>query len=222
MLVHSTLRQSPLTSLPLVALHTAYNQAVGWPHSDVPTSPETGRWPAGLLAAVLENHRHNCLLWRQEDLARRVRAADADIVANKRQIDAHNQARNNAIEKMDECLLLALGLVDANTVHCINPISQVVQAARLNSETAGSMVDRMSITSLKIRAMQLQTQRTDADENHIESARQKLVRLEEQQSDLGHCLDTLLADSLAGRAYFKIYRQFKMYNDPAYNLELRV
>jgi hypothetical protein len=31
------------------------------------------------------------------------------------------------------------------------------------------------------------------------------------------CLDMLLADVLAGRAYFKVYRQFKMYNDPALN-----
>jgi hypothetical protein len=31
------------------------------------------------------------------------------------------------------------------------------------------------------------------------------------------CLDALLADAAAGRAYFKVYRQFKMYNDPRFN-----
>jgi hypothetical protein len=41
--------------------------------------------------------------------------------------------------------------------------------------------------------------------------------LEEQRSDLASCLDQLLADSKAGRAYFKVYRQFKMYNDPRFN-----
>lgn len=213
--------QVPLTSSQVLALHTAYNQAAGWPQADVPASPEAAQWPVGLLAAVLENHRRNCLLWCEEDLARRVRAADADIVANKRQIDAHNQARNNAIEQVDECLLLALGLVDASTVQCVNPVSRVAQTARLNSETAGSMIDRLSITSLKVRAMQLQTLRTDVDAAHIDSARQKWMRLQEQQRDLGHCLDALLAECLAGRAYFKIYRQFKMYNDPAYNSALR-
>lgn len=211
----------PLTSTQVVALHTAYNQAADWPHAQALPGPDAAHWPAGLWAAVLENHRRNSLLWCEEDLARRVRAADADIVANKRHIDAHNQARNNAIEQMDECLLLALGLVDARTVQGVNPVSRVLPTARLNSETAGSMVDRLSITSLKVRAMQLQTQRTDVDAAHIEAAQQKCLRLQEQQTDLGHCLDTLLADCLAGRAYFKIYRQFKMYNDPAYNPALR-
>ena len=27
----------------------------------------------------------------------------------------------------------------------------------------------------------------------------------------------MLADSLAGKAYFKVYRQFKMYNDARFN-----
>jgi hypothetical protein len=34
------------------------------------------------------------------------------------------------------------------------------------------------------------------------------------------CLDLLLAEARAGRAYFKLYRQFKMYNDPALNPQL--
>jgi hypothetical protein len=29
------------------------------------------------------------------------------------------------------------------------------------------------------------------------------------------CLDSLLTEARAGRAYFKVYRQFKMYNDPS-------
>jgi len=38
-----------------------------------------------------------------------------------------------------------------------------------------------------------------------------------QRRDLLSCLDALLQDAQAGRAYFKVYRQFKMYNDPALN-----
>ena len=45
----------------------------------------------------------------------------------------------------------------------------------------------------------------------------KLARLIEQRRDLAACLDQLLADSQAGLAHFKIYRQFKMYNDPTLN-----
>ena len=38
--------------------------------------------------------------------------------------------------------------------------------------------------------------------------------------DLAGCLDALLADAAAGRAWFKVYRQFKMYNDPQLNPQL--
>ena len=48
-------------------------------------------------------------------------------------------------------------------------------------------------------------------------ARDKLARLALQRDDLGRCLDTLLAHAADGRAFWRIYRQFKMYNDPTLN-----
>ncbi len=38
-----------------------------------------------------------------------------------------------------------------------------------------------------------------------------------QRADLARCLDTLLARAAEGRAYWRVYRQFKMYNDAALN-----
>ena len=81
----------------------------------------------------------------------------------------------------------------------------------------GAIMDRLSILSLKIYHMRKQTQRVDVSAEHIKTCRAKLDRLMTQRRDLGSCLDALLADLLAGRAYFKIYRQFKMYNDPTLN-----
>lgn len=166
---------------------------------------------------IAVNHFHNRSLWAQEDLARRTQAPDAEIVANKRAIDRHNQARNDAIERIDEFLLSALGLVDPATLASALPRSTVAAGARLNSETAGSMLDRISILGLKIAAMREQTQRTDVDEAHRLACAERLQRLVQQRDDLGACYDELLADSRAGRAYFKVYRQFKMYNDPRLN-----
>jgi hypothetical protein len=71
--------------------------------------------------------------------------------------------------------------------------------------------------ALKVNAMQAQTERTDVDAGHVAASRVKLDRLQQQRGDLGACLDALLADAQAGRAYFKVYRQFKMYNDPRFN-----
>ncbi len=168
--------------------------------SEPPTAGPLWPW-------IATNHRHNCALWAEEDLARRQQASDAEIVANKRAIDRHNQARNDATERVDEALLSALGLLD----------QAPTSGARLNSETAGSMIDRLSIMSLKIKAMQAQVARTDVDDAHRQACAERLARLHLQRTDLGACLDALLSDAANGRAYFKVYRQFKMYNDPSLN-----
>lgn len=163
------------------------------------------RYGEGLWHFLEINHRFNNLLWDEEDLARRVHVADSEIAANKRAIDTYNQRRNDAIEKMDELILSAIAT------------SQPVQAGRLNSETAGSMIDRLSILSLKIFHMGLQTKRQDASADHVAICEAKVARLKEQRADLASCLEQLLTDCVAGDAHYKVYRQFKMYNDPNLN-----
>lgn len=160
---------------------------------------------AGVWKFIELNHRFNNLLWDEEDLARRKHVPDSEIAANKRAIDRYNQQRNDAIENIDDLLLQRLAGVTPR------------DNAWLNSETAGSIIDRLSIVSLKIHHMRLQTQRTDVEAAHIDTCTQKLNRLIEQRSDLQYCLDTLLQAASHGQARFKIYRQFKMYNDPTLN-----
>ena len=185
-----------------------------WPQQEpAPGNEPLWRW-------VQSNHRNNSLLWAEEDLARRTTVADAEIAANKRAIDGYNQARNDATERVDELLLLALGLVDEASARSDAPVAGVPAGARLNSETAGSMIDRLSIMSLKMKAMSEQTMRSDVDEAHRTASKLKLARLQQQRSDLAACLDELLADAAAGKAYFKVYRQFKMYNDAQLNPQL--
>jgi hypothetical protein len=167
-----------------------------------------GREPAAasdLWRAIEDNHRNNRLLWDQEDLARRRLAPDSEIAGNKRAIDRYNQQRNDAIERIDELL----SNLFSESMHS--------KGARLSSETPGAMIDRLSILSLKIRQMGLQTLRQDVDRAHIDACSQKLARLNEQRTDLAACLDRLLAECARGEGCFKIYRQFKMYNDPKLN-----
>jgi hypothetical protein len=206
------------TSLPqaseITALHDRLLASSAWPNEQI-AAPEGELW-----SWVQANHRFNSLLWAEEDLARRTTVADAQIAANKRAIDGYNQARNDATERVDEILLVALGLVTADSARSDSPLAQVPAGARLNSETAGSMIDRLSIMALKAFAMRQQTERSDVNEDHRAASTVKLQRLQQQRGDLAACLDTLLADAAAGRAYFKVYRQFKMYNDPRFNPEL--
>jgi len=165
-----------------------------------PTGIPAGAWPW-----IEANHRCNRMLWDEEDLARRRDVADAAIAANKRAIDGYNQRRNDAIEKIDEALLARL--------------TAVVPAADAwhNSETAGSMVDRLSILALKIFHMQAEATRADASDEHRALCRERLARLLLQRNDLARCFDTLLARAVEGRAFWRVYRQFKMYNDAALN-----
>lgn len=163
------------------------------------------RFESGVWRYIELNHRYNSLLWDEEDLARRKDVPDSEIAANKRAIDGYNQKRNDAIENIDEILLQRLATITPD------------RDAWLNSETAGSIIDRLSILSLKSFHMAIQTRRTDAAPDHISACEQKLARLMEQRADLQTCLNTLLAAAQAGKAYFKIYRQFKMYNDPTLN-----
>lgn len=179
--------------------HDSCTGRKGWARESQPQHND-GAWKYIEL-----NHRYNSLLWEEEDQARRRDVADSEIAANKRAIDGFNQKRQDAIERIDEELLARLSGI------------QPAADAWRNSETAGSMIDRLSILSLKTYNMQLQTQRTDAGPEHIEACRQKLQILVTQRRDLQQCLDRLLAEAVKGRAFFRVYRQFKMYNDPTLN-----
>ncbi|MEX1184498.1 MAG: DUF4254 domain-containing protein [Gemmatimonadota bacterium] len=84
------------------------------------------------------------------------------------------------------------------------------------AETVGSLVDKISIMELKIHHMREQADRTDADADFRAGCQRRLAIMLTQRNDLAEELSALLADIAAGRARPKIYRQFKMYNDPAY------
>ncbi|MBU6486052.1 MAG: DUF4254 domain-containing protein [Betaproteobacteria bacterium] len=163
----------------------------------------------GVWRWIEANHRCNTLLWDEEDLARRVDVADAAIAANKRAIDRYNQQRNDAVERIDEALLERIAHV------------KPLMGARLHSETAGAMVDRLSILSLKTFHMDREARRGDASDAQRAAWRERHARLELQRGDLERCLDALLDEAAAGHAFWRVYRQFKMYNDSDLNPYLR-
>jgi hypothetical protein len=206
MLDASSLLQA-LTAAAVTDFHDACLADPQWP---VAQDAAQARLPQQGVAAeiwqwLLTNHHYNSALWAEEDLARRTQADAADIAANKRHIDRFNQARNDAMERIDDAVLR--GTVDWPRA----------PEARLSSETVGAMIDRLSILALKIYHMGLQTERSDVAATHRESARAKWQQLQTQRADLARCLDRLLHEMAQGQAYFKIYRQFKMYNDPTLN-----
>jgi hypothetical protein len=89
------------------------------------------------------------------------------------------------------------------------------------AETVGSLADKLTIIELKIYHMREQAQRQDVEEPFRQRCNDRLAVMMEQRDDLATELTTLLADISAGRVKPKVYRQFKMYNDPQYKQEKR-
>jgi hypothetical protein len=183
----------------IVDLHR--DSVVRWHHCDVDNPYDD------FLALVCRQHQCNFLLWHQEDLARCPQASDAQIAAVKRAIDKLNQQRNDGIETLDDYLIRQLAAWGT----CLRP------RAKMNTETPGSVIDRLSVLALRMYHMDEQGQRPDVDEDHRAEAVRKLAILRRQHQDLSKSLAQLLKDIFAGRKDLKVYRQFKMYNDAALN-----
>ncbi len=160
----------------------------------------------GLLRIACHQCSLNYLLWHEEDAARSPLADDAEIALVKRTIDQLNQQRNDYVELIDDWIATALQEVG------IDPCD-----APMNTETPGSVIDRLAILTLRIYHLQEHIQRQDVTAEHRESVRKKLVICLEQRADLASSLERLAQDLLLGRRRHKIYRQFKMYNDPTLN-----
>lgn len=184
----------------VIELQATYTEQ--W-HHDRSVMPNSSDQSVNL---IVEQHGYNFDLWHEEDKAREPNAKDSDIAHVKRNIDALNQNRNDAITEIDELLEKTLFASISNR----NDLPW-------NSETIGSIVDRLSIASLKVFHMQEQVERTDASNEHIESCKQKVFQLAIQRDDLAKALQEFVNDVLAGRKQNKLYRQFKMYNDPSLN-----
>jgi hypothetical protein len=163
-----------------------------------------------LRGRLCDLHRFNFLLWHEEDIARSPAVSDARIAAVKRAIDGYNQARNDAIEKVDDWLigdLAARGIVAA-------------PGAPAATETPGAALDRLSILELRRYHMREQAERADASPEHRARAADKLVVLDLQRDHLIEALDRLLGEIYAGQRPLRVFRQMKMYNDPTMNPHL--
>ena len=84
------------------------------------------------------------------------------------------------------------------------------------AETIGALVDKLTIIELKIYHMREQAQREDVDHEFRARCEGRLDVMREQRDDLANELTELATDIGGGRVIPKVYRQFKMYNDPQY------
>jgi hypothetical protein len=189
-----------LSAMKVTLLHDQCT--IAW-HHETPVVLPPG---IGLEHALTEQHLANFQLWHAEDVARTPQASDHDIARTKRFIDEANQRRNDLTEQCDVLLLEFLRRHDLPS-----------RGAEQHSESPGLILDRLSILSLKLFHTREEIDRPGAPPGHAARNEERLRILAEQRDDLAAALDRLWQQILNGERSFKLYRQLKMYNDPALN-----
>lgn len=172
----------------LSAVRQFYDMALSW-HCKEPTTQCAA---GGIAAKALHLHAMNFGLWHHEDAVRRPSINDHEVARRKRCIDDLNTRRNAAIEDLDVTLLDRL---HPNQ----NP------DATLHTETPGTIVDRLSVLTLRIL--------------HSDSAQhcsRRRALLEDQYDDLFSGLEQFLARVRRGDLRFKLYRQYKSAGQRSY------
>ena len=188
------------------AISVFQESILGWHEHLKPTENPYGENSIKFL--LYKKNQIDTIQWHKEDEIRRTDLDVQELIAIKRDIDKLNQDRTELVELIDDYFVSYFQKFP------------VLANAHLNSETPAWMLDRMSILELKIWHMTEQTARNDVQESHIMQTSQKLEILISQRNDLSFCLDQFLNDRTKGTAWFKVYRQMKMYNDEKLNPSL--
>ncbi len=169
-------------------------------------APCVNPYEKGSLEAIFyDKNWVDAVQWHLEDIIRDPEIDPREALELKRRIDRSNQVRTDMVEDIDTWFRDQYKDV------------ATLPEATINTESPAWALDRLSILALKIWHMREQAERTDASEEHLAKSRAKLAVLLEQREDLTSAIDTLLEDIAAGRKYMKVYRQMKLYNDPATN-----
>ena len=143
--------------------------------------------------------------WHLEDLIRDPNIDPVEALALKRRIDKSNQDRTDIVEMIDGYYLMLFQKVESQS------------NATLNTESPAWAIDRLSILQLKIYHMKVEAERADVSEAHKAKCQAKLDVLLEQNTDLSTAIGQLMEAYQRGEKVMKVYKQMKMYNDPALN-----
>jgi len=143
--------------------------------------------------------------WHLEDIIRNPAIDPVEALALKRRIDKSNQDRTDLVELIDSYFLDQYKDV---AVH---------EDSTLNTESPAWAIDRLSILHLKIYHMQQEVERSDSSAEHIAQCQVKVNILLEQKEDLSTSIQQLIDAIAEGEKRMKVYKQMKMYNDPALN-----
>ena len=169
---------------------------------------------SNLIESFCHIHVANANVWDNEDPCREYMGKDnsCDLIPHhKRCIDVANQRRNDFVEECDKEYYddLAEFMRQSNIKWKSEP--------RYASEGIGSLLDRLSINTLKLYHTALlinAKNRTSEQQNKLVS---KLGALMNQSAYLAKQCDDLIAEMMQGNTLFIKFKQYKLYNSPETN-----
>ena len=184
--------------------HAAEAKITDW---DTVSAALPGTLPDGWAGTTELLQVINTFQWHEEDRSRAHGAGDEILGAVKRSIDASNRRRVQTVDRLDDLIFTQL-----------KEAGVLIADAALNSESPGSIIDRLTVLALKIYHIREAITGLDSVDptqaEEIKSLRDKLENLSEQSTDLGGCLDILMTGVCEGRIGLKLYRQVKVYVEP--------
>lgn len=161
-------------------------------------------------------HVANANVWDNEDPCREYMGKDnsCDLIPyHKRCIDVANQRRNDFVEKCDTKYYENLSDVmkSVGTNWKVEP--------RYASEGIGSLLDRLSINTLKLYHTAFLINKKSGEQRDRLVA--KLGALLNQSAMLADRSDDLIAEMIQGSTVFIKFKQYKLYNSPETNPHYR-
>ena len=141
----------------------------------------------------------NKTLWDLEDLARLFELGDKHVAEVKKNIDIHNQHRNDLIREIDTGLYRLLDVSKGSK-------------SSFYSESPGMLIDRLSIIFIKSSVVQKMISVIEEDDLRLEYLEKKKTLLGQIES-IGNFLDFYIERLLKKEVFFEIQQPVKIYND---------
>ena len=141
----------------------------------------------------------NKTLWDLEDLARLFELGDKHVAEVKKNIDIHNQQRNDLIREIDTVLYRLLDVSKGSK-------------SSFYSESPGMLIDRLSIIFIKSSVVQKMISVIEEDDLRLEYLEKKKTLLGQIES-IGNFLDFYIERLLKKEVFFEIQQPVKIYND---------
>jgi len=141
----------------------------------------------------------NKTLWDLEDSARLSELGDKHVAEAKKNIDIHNQQRNDLIREIDTVLYKLLNVIQGSK-------------DSFYSESPGMIIDRLSIIFIKLSIVRKITPLIKEDNLKSEYI-DKEKTLEGQIKSIGDFLDLYIDRLLKRDVFFEIQQPVKIYND---------